>query len=505
MKYKRLFVLLGDQLSPRLLDHADKESDLLLMAEVMQEASYVPHHKKKIAFLFSAMRHFAEELQTFGWHVHYTKLDDDDNSGSIVGEIKRVANFHCINTTACVAPGEWRLHEAYTELAQDIDLEIIEDPRFLISRGDFADWAKGRKLYRLEDFYRFMRQSTGLLMDNNKPAGGKWNYDQDNRKTLRRGTNTPEPHRSEPDSLTTEVIELVKKRFHNNLGAIDNFWFAVTRADAERALARFIDNCLPNFGDYQDAMLTNNDFVYHSVISMYLNAGLLDPLDICQRAENAYHSGHAPLNAVEGFIRQILGWREFIRGIYWLLMPEYRERNFFDAHRELPDFYWTAKTDMHCLQQAVSTTLREAYAHHIQRLMVTGNFALLAGINPNQVHEWYLSVYADAYEWVELPNTIGMSQFADGGIVGSKPYAASGNYINKMSDYCKSCRYDVKQKYGSEACPFNYLYWDFLVRNRDKLGKNNRLFHPYRNWDRMDRSKQQQYLKSADVFLQQLS
>ena len=501
MGNQRLFVLLGDQLSPELLQFADQQNDLVLMAEVMDEATYAPHHKKKIAFVFSAMRHFCQELQTMGWNVHYSFLGDDDNSGSIVGEIRRVAKLFAIEEIITVAPGEWRLLQAFEGLAAEYSLQIHEDPRFLCSLDDFRDWASSRKLFRLEDFYRMMRQSTGLLMAGGKPEGDKWNFDQDNRKALKSGAETPVPSRFEPDQTTSKVIDLVEQSFAGNFGSLHDFWFAVTRGQAEQALDQFIDQALPLYGDYQDAMVTDNDFVYHSVISMYLNAGLLDALDVCQRVEQAYRSGHAPLNAVEGFIRQIIGWREFIRGIYWLKMPDYADSNFFEARRPLPSFYWTAQTDLFCIQQAVSVTQREAYAHHIQRLMITGNFALIAGINPSQVHEWYLSVYADAYEWVELPNTIGMSQFADGGVVGSKPYAASGNYINKMSDYCRSCRYDVKKKYGEDACPFNYLYWDFLARNRDKLGNNNRLFHPYRTWDRMEQSKQQLYLQSAAVFL----
>ena len=505
MAHQRLLVLLGDQLSVDLLQYADRDNDLILMAEVMEEATYAPHHKKKIAFIFSAMRHFSQELQSMGWQVHYSRLDDVDNSGSICGEIRRLLEQNAVEQVIAIAPGEWRLLQQLQALANDINLQIYEDPRFICSRTEFVDWAEDRKLYRLEDFYRLMRQSTGLLMVDRKPEGGKWNFDQDNRKALKTGTDTPVPARFEIDAISAEVIELVEERFSDHFGLLDDFWFAVTHEQAEQALDLFIEQSLPLYGDFQDAMLTGNDFVYHSVISMYINSGLLDAIDVCQRAEQAYRSGHAPLNAVEGFIRQIIGWREFIRGIYWLKMPAYVESNYFETHRALPAFYWTAETDMHCMQQAISVTQREAYAHHIQRLMVTGNFALIAGIDPAQVHEWYLSVYADAYEWVELPNTIGMSQFADGGVVGSKPYAASGNYINKMSDYCRSCRYDVKKKFGEDACPFNYLYWHFLHRNRDKLGKNNRLFHPYRTWDRMDEEKQQQYLASAEVFLDTLN
>ena len=268
------------------------------------------------------------------------------------------------------------------------------------------------------------------------------------------------------------------------------FWFAVTRADAIRALHQFIAEALPHFGDYQDAMLDNEPFIYHSVLAQYVNAGLLSPMEICRSVESAYYDGSAPLNAVEGYIRQIIGWREYIRGVYWLSPDQYAHQNYFGATRSLPQFYWTAETDMACMAAAIGQTRDNAYAHHIQRLMLTGNFAMLAGVDPYFVHEWYLSVYADAYEWVEAPNVIGMSQYADGGVLASKPYAASGNYINKMSNYCAGCRYDVKKKTGSDACPFNSLYWNFLVRNEAKLRGNPRLRQTYRAWDRMAEKKE---------------
>jgi deoxyribodipyrimidine photolyase-related protein len=314
----------------------------------------------------------------------------------------------------------------------------------------------------------------------------------------------PEPLRVEPDEITRDVLGLVSERFSDHFGDLEPFWFGVTQIDAEKAFDLFIEAALPKFGDYQDAMLKDQLFLYHAVISLYINVGLLDPLSICKRVADEYRAGRVPLNAAEGFIRQIIGWREYVRGIYWLKMPDYLDQNFFGADRPLPEFYWTADTQMACLRAAVTQTKEEAYAHHIQRLMITGNFALIAGIDPKHVHEWYLAVYADAYEWVELPNTLGMSQFADGGLLGSKPYASSGNYINKMSNYCKSCRYDVKQKTGDDACPFNPLYWDFLVRNREKLKGNPRLGQIYRNWDRMDIDKQTAYLTTAQKFLSKI-
>ena len=337
-------------------------------------------------------------------------------------------------------------------------------------------------------------------MDGDQPAGGRWNFDAENRKPAASDLFMPEPLQFDPDDTTRDVLDLVGDRFADHFGDLEPFWFGVTSNHAEAALNRFLSEALPSFGDFQDAMLTDNRFLYHSVLSLYVNAGLLDPLEVCRRVEGEYSAGRVPINSAEGFIRQIIGWREYFRGIYWLRMPGYVDENFFEASRSLPEFYWTGDTDMACLSAAITQTKEEAYAHHIQRLMVTGNFAMLAGVDPRQVHEWYLMVYADAYEWVELPNTLGMSQFADGGLLGSKPYAASGNYINRMSDYCSGCRYDVKQKTGEGACPFNPLYWDFLARNEDKLRRNPRLAQIYRTWDRMSENKRAEYLRSAEAF-----
>jgi deoxyribodipyrimidine photolyase-related protein len=349
-----------------------------------------------------------------------------------------------------------------------------------------------------------MRRKTGLLMDGDKPAGGQWNYDAENRKPPRRGEPIPRPLSFEPDAITGEVLALVAARFGGHIGRLDGFDFAVTHEDAMRQRAHFLRHMLPRFGDYQDAMLTGEPFLWHSILSPYLNAGLLDPLDLCRAAEEEYREGRAPLNAVEGFIRQIIGWREYVRGIYWREGPDYTARNFLNATRDLPGFYWTGDTDMHCMAQAIGETIDHAYAHHIQRLMITGNFALLIGADPLQVQRWYLEVYADAYEWVEAPNTLGMSQFGDGGLLASKPYASSGAYINRMSDYCRHCRYDVKQRVGDDACPFNALYWDFLARNRGKLGNNQRLGMPYRNWDKMDDATQDALRAQAAGFLKSL-
>lgn len=476
------------------------------MAEVAAEADYVPHHKKKLAFVFSAMRHAAEGWAKAGWQLDYIELDDPENSGSLFGEVERAVKRHKPDVLRVTAPGEYRLKEEISSWAKRLDLkvEVLEDSRFLCSTADFDRWAEGRKQLRMEYFYREMRRRTGLLMEGNQPAGGRWNFDAENRKPAKEDLFMPQPHRLRPDAVTAEVLDLVEKRFPDRFGRLRPFWFAVTRAQALTALERFIEEALPRFGDYQDAMLEGQPFLYHSVLSLYLNAGLLDPLEVCRRVEAAYLEGDAPLNAAEGFIRQIIGWREYVRGIYWHFMPDYLERNALEATRDLPGFYWSAETDMACLKAAIGQTRDEAYAHHIQRLMITGNFAMLAGVDPKQVHAWYLAVYADAYEWVELPNTLGMSQFADGGLLASKPYAASGNYINKMSDYCSVCRYDVKQKTGEGACPFNSLYWDFLHRNEAQLRSNRRLVPAYRTWDRMKPETQADHRQSAAHFLASL-
>ncbi len=500
----RIVLILGDQLSSDIaaLREADKARDIVLMAEVGDEASYVPHHPKKIAFLFAAMRKFASGLRDDGWTVRYTKLDDPENSGSIPGEILRAFEDVSAKEGLATEPGEFRLIEVLEEMP--VPIHVFPDDRFLCSHAEFDAWAEGRKELRMEYFYREMRRKTGLLMDGDKPVGGKWNYDHDNRKPPP-GSIVGGPMQFAPDATVEDVLDLVAARFDNNFGTLRPFWFATDTGQARRALAHFIKNALPQFGDFQDAMLVGERFLYHSITSLYLNAGLLTWQEICAAAERAYRDGHAPLNAVEGFIRQIIGWREFMRGIYFREGPDYTERNALGHSRKLPGFYWDANTRMTCLSEAITQTREEAYAHHIQRLMITGNFALLAGIDPHEVHEWYLAVYADAYEWVEAPNVIGMSQFADGGLVGSKPYVSGGNYINKMSDYCKGCAYDVKIKTGTGGCPFNYLYWAFLDRHKDRFGKNPRMAQMYRTWMRMSGKKRDETLRSADEFLDRLT
>ncbi|MGR3433583.1 MAG: cryptochrome/photolyase family protein [Shimia sp.] len=497
----KLVLVLGDQLTPGVaaLKAADKARDVVVMAEVADEASYVQHHPKKIAFLFAAMRKFADRLRADGWTVDYTRIDDPDASDGICGELLRRAEAHGATGVIATEPGEFRLIEALRSCP--LKVEILEDDRFVASHAEFEAWAEGRKELRMEWFYREMRRKTGLLMDGDKPAGGKWNFDHDNRKPASDDLFREGPLRTEPDAVTREVLDTVAARFGNHFGQLEPFWYATDAEGAEAVAEYFVSHLLPNFGDYQDAMLDRDRFLYHSLVSMYVNAGLLDPLEMCRRVEAAYRAGDAPINAAEGYIRQIIGWREYMRGVYFLEGPDYPQRNVLGHDRDLPAFYWGAETRMACVAEAVDATRENGYAHHIQRLMVTGNFALLAGIDPQQVAEWYLAVYVDAYEWVEAPNVIGMSLFADGGVVGSKPYVSSGAYIDRMSDYCRGCHYSVKTKTGEGACPFNLLYWEFLARHRERFEKNPRMGNMYRTWDRMADEKRATVRREAQAWL----
>jgi deoxyribodipyrimidine photolyase-related protein len=505
-----LRLVLGDQLSPTITSLADidRDHDVVLMAEVMGECTYVPHHPKKIAFVLASMRHFAATLRDQGMNVEYVTLEDPSNGGSLKSELERTLKaYPTIERVIVTEPGEWRLLEEFRcwRDALDVQVEIRNDDRFIVDHESFADWAEGRKILRMEEFYRRVRQTTGILMDDQgRPEGGQWNFDKENRKSFKGEVATPTPRQHRPDEITQQVLDLVEKRFGDNFGDVHPFWFAVTMSDAKAAFTKFVKEALPHFGDFQDAMVSGEATMFHSVVSMYMNVGLLDPIQICRDVEAAYRRGDVPINAAEGFVRQVIGWREYVRGIYWLHMPAYGKTNTFDANRPLPDFYWGADTDMNCIKECVAQTGKEAYAHHIQRLMVTGNFALLAGVNPLEVQEWYLAVYADAFEWVEMPNTHGMALFADEGLMATKPYAAGGRYINKMSDYCGSCKYDPTDAVGENACPFSYLYWDFLIRNRSKLEDNHRLRTVYSSLARMKLERVEQLRQHAKDFLDAL-
>ncbi|WP_202391076.1 cryptochrome/photolyase family protein [Allopontixanthobacter sediminis] len=500
-----LVPILGDQLTRGLASLAGRAKDdtVVLLMEVWDEATYVKHHQQKIALIFSAMRHFAAELEQDGWTVDYTRLTDPDNAGSFTGEVARAVERHDPREIDIVEAGEWRVQQAIEEWPDKFvcPVTIHPDDRFLCSIGEFRDWAEGRKTLQMEYFYREMRRKTGILMAGDQPEGGQWNYDYDNRGKPDKNLNPPPAPKFAPDAVTSEVMGLVAERFGDHFGKLDNFAWPVTRAQAEQARAAFLTERLPDFGTYQDAMVHGSDDLYHSLLSTSINLGLLDPVETCKLAEEEYYAGRAPINAVEGFIRQIIGWREYIRGMYWLEMPGLREANALEAVRPLPEFYWTGETDMRCMADCVRSTRDHAHAHHIQRLMVLGNFALIAGIRPQEVEDWFLVVYADAYEWVELPNVAAMALWADKGRLATKPYAASGNYINSMSDYCGKCVYSPAKKSGDGACPFGPLYWNFLIRNRPLLERNNRVSRVYSNWDRMDETKREEYLASAEKIL----
>lgn len=497
----KLCVILPDQLSLNIssLEHIDPEHDIVMMCETYRTFTDVKHHKKKIAFILSAMRHFHLELKKQFKHVIYYTLDPDVHTLSDI--LPNVHKKHDISDMYIMQPANYSVLQELEQLAKTLPIHITSDNHFLCDIETFKNWAGARKQLRMEFFYRMMRKKYQILMNGAEPYGGKWNFDADNRKKAPANLEVPIHYKSEPDQISLEAMKLVETHFKDHFGDLEPFYFAVTRKQALVALQQFISERLSLFGDYQDAMVENEPFMYHSHISFYLNCGMLTPLECIHAAQDAYTQHQAPLNAVEGFIRQILGWREFIRGIYWLKMPAYKTENFFNNQHKLPSFYWDANTDMNCIKQCVTETKQNAYAHHIQRLMVLGNFALIAGIDPKYVNEWYLIVYADAYEWVELPNVSGMALFADGGLLGSKPYASSGAYINKMSNYCKGCKYNLKTKDQADSCPFNYLYWDFLIRNKDVLEKNQRMSFMYNLLQKMDPKVIKNLQQQADDFL----
>jgi len=456
-----LILVLGDQLTDSLpvIAGAVKSKDTILMAEVREEATYVKHHKKKIAFLFSAMRHFAEHLRDNNYQVNYVHYTDEGNQGDLLAQVKHTLSRQHFDEVKVTVPGEYRLLKSMQQWQNQlgIPVTICEDNRFFSTPNEFSEWADGKKQLRMEFFYREMRRKHNVLMDGKNPIGGKWNYDAQNRESMPETQKVPKHTTFAIDDITSDVIELVKSEFSEHFGDIDNFHFAVTRKDALSVLNTFIEERLPNFGQYQDAMVEGKPWLYHSHIAFYLNCGLLTPKEAIQAAEQAYHAGQVPLNSAEGFIRQILGWREYVRGFYWHFMPNLKTDNYFDNSRALPSFFWDAQTNMNCMRQCIKETQQNAYAHHIQRLMVIGNFSLLTELSPEEVQAWYLLVYADAYEWVELPNVAGMILYSDGGNLASKPYVASGSYINKMSNYCKNCGYQVSKKTGPKACQLPIL------------------------------------------------
>ena len=465
--------ILEDQLS---LEHPaldpDRDNLIVLLIESRAWAESLPHHKQKLIFVWSAMRHFAEELEARGFTVDYHREADTYESA-----LRQDAARHHPSRVILMESAEHGVADVHRSMLTALDLEsdVVSNTMFLSERSEFEQWAGRRKQLRLEDFYREMRRKTGLLMDGDTPAGGAWNYDRDNRQRPPADHTFPEVPRFEPDETTQNVIDLVERDYPDHFGEATAFAWPVTRADVEALRDDFIANRLPHFGDYQDAIVAGEPTLYHSLLSPAINVGLLEPMDLCRRVERAFRDGHAPINSAEGFIRQVLGWREYVYQVYHLKMPAYRDANTLKARRRLPEFYWSGETSMHCVADAVNTLRQHGINHHIQRLMVTGNFALLAGIDPQAVNQWSWLAYMDAWEWVVTPNVLGMALYADGGQLASKPYAASANYLNRMSDCCAGCRYDPKQTTGEESCPFNSLYWDFLARHRQRFAKNGRM------------------------------
>jgi deoxyribodipyrimidine photolyase-related protein len=490
-----LIVVLGDQLDldAAAFDDFDASVDAVWMAEVTDESTRVWSSKSRTALFLAAMRHFALALEAAGRPLHYTRLDAPGNLGSLGAQLQ--ADILRLKPTRLVitAPGEWQVLQSIKAVAEanQLLIEVREDRHFFVTVREFAAHAKARKSLRMEYFYREQRKRHGVLMQSDEegdtPVGGQWNFDADNRESFGATGPLAVPPRAsfKPDAVTREVIELVNTQFAQHPGRLDSFVWPVTRAQALQSLQAFIHDRLPLFGRYQDAMWPGDPWLYHAHLSAALNLKLLNPREVVAAAEAAHRDGHAPLASVEGFIRQILGWREYVRGIYWTQMPAYLERNALDAQQDLPPWYWTGATDMACLRDALAQTLEHGYANHIQRLMVTGLYALMLGVQPKQVHAWYLAVYVDAVEWVELPNTLGMSQYADGGLMGSKPYIATGKYIQRMSPHCKGCRYDPAQRSGDKACPFTTLYWDFLMRHETVLARHPRMALQVKNLGRL--------------------
>ena len=491
VKLRSLIIVLGDQLDldAAAFDSFDASHDCVWMAEAAGEATHVWSSKTRTVMFLAAMRHFGAALKAAGRPLHYTRLDEPHNCGELgallQADIKRLRPTQLVMT----APGDWRVLQAIKAAAEaaGVPLDIREDRHFFSSVLEFAAHAKGRKSLRMEYFYREQRRRHDVLMQDDEPTGGQWNFDAENREAFSAtGPGTVPPRKTfKPDAVTREVIALVETRFAAHPGQLEGFAWPVTRAQALQSLRAFVTERLPLFGRYQDAMWPGDPWLYHAHLSAALNLKLLNPREVVAAAEAAFRAGQAPLASVEGFVRQILGWREYVRGIYWTQMPDYAERNALDAHENLPAWYWTGETDMACLHDALTQTLEHGYANHIQRLMVTGLYALMLGVEPKQVHAWYLAVYVDAVEWVELPNVLGMSQYADGGVMGSKPYIATGKYIQRMSPHCKGCRYDPAQRAGDNACPFTTLYWDFLMRHESALGKNPRMALQVKNVARL--------------------
>jgi len=501
---KKLRLILGDQLN---INHSwfNRPDDkyIYLMMEIKDETNYVLHHIQKILAIFSAMRSFTKELKEKDHNIIYIKIDDKNNEHSFEKNIKNIIKNYNVDKFEYQQPDEYRLDLLFKNLQSilNIKVESVSSEHFLTSRDQVKNLFKDKKQWRMEEFYRHMRKKYSILLDGDKPIGGKWNYDSDNRKKW-----SGEPKASidfRPSHNHEKLLTIINNEKIKYFGEdhATNFRWPISREESLELLEKFIEIDLCNFGNFQDAMDDDNWRLFHSFLSFSLNTKMLNPLEVITMAEKALRENKAPLSAVEGFIRQILGWREYIRGVYWSQMPGYENNNFFNHNKDIPRWYWTGETKMRCLSKSISQSLENSYAHHIQRLMIIGNFSLLAGIEPKYIHHWYLGIYIDAFEWVELPNTLGMSQYADGGLLATKPYVSSAAYINKMSNYCSKCSYNYKEKIGPDACPFNSLYWNFFDRHQDKLSKNPRLGIVNSQLKKMNDNQKKEINKKANEYL----
>ncbi len=514
----QLIWVLGDQLNlnTALFRGLEPSAGTVLFIESLPFARQHKHHKKKLIFLFSAMRHFAAELKKLGWNIRYIRFDSPEGALGFEQNLAALLTEEeggKYSSLRMMQGAEWEMRQEQVLLESKLKIktEILPNDLFLSSEQDIAQYfPASKKSYLMETYYRHLRKKHAVLMEsgNQKPIGGQWNYDKENRKSLPKNINPAQFNHFKPlvpDAITQELFDLVEEYFPDHYGLAADFNYCVTRSQALAQLEVFLDKALPQFGDYQDAMYTGHPFLFHALVSYALNFGLLHPLEVIKAAEERYSSGLVSLNNAEGFIRQILGWREYIYALYQVKMPEYKNLNFFEHKTPLPAFFWTGETDLNCLKHCIGQTREHAYAHHIQRLMVIGNFALLAGLNPQELCEWYLIVYIDALEWVELPNTLGMSQYGDGGVLATKPYVSSGKYIHRMSNYCAGCVYDVELAEGEKACPFNYLYWNFLDRHQGVLRQNGRMGLAYKNMDNKTEGFMGAVREQADAFLGGLS
>jgi deoxyribodipyrimidine photolyase-related protein len=507
---RTLRLILGDQLNA---DHSwfqDVHDDVwYVLMEMRQETDYVRHHVQKVVAFFKAMRAFAAAREAEGHQVIYYRLDHPNNRQSLPDNLQQLVKAYDFERFEYQLPDEYRLDAQLHSMDATLGIPCaaVDTEHFLTERQELAEMFAGKKTYLMETFYRNMRKRFDVMMtDEQTPLGGQWNYDADNRQAYDGAVPVPEPLSFDQD--VSEIVDLLTAHGVETMGEIDpqHFLWPTTREEAEQALAFFLETCLPHFGRYQDALTQAHWSLFHARLSFPLNAKILHPLDVTRKTVAYWeaHQAEISLSQVEGFVRQVIGWREYMRGVYWAHMPDYASQNYFDHDRELPAWYWTGKTKMNCLHHAIGQSLDHAYAHHIQRLMITGNFALLAGISPDALDRWYLGIYIDAIEWVEITNTRGMSQYADGGLVGTKPYVSSANYIDKMSDYCKPCHYAKSKKHGDKACPFNSLYWHFYARNRDKLERNPRIGFVYPTLDKMKPDNRQALMDQAEAYLDNL-